>query len=343
VSEEQIRRIVRNFPENGMKTLLQRAGNVREMLTLAGCELTPRLVFDEMAVDPTTYVSADYSHVSSDIVLTVPVRAAKGRRKRPLSLTILIEHQSDPDRLMLLRVLDYLVQIWRHQVRAWEQEQGSRASVKLRPVLPVVFYTGSYRWERLGRLTDLMDEGEAVARHTPTFEPIFVNLPELSEEWLSRGGYFGHILRLLQQRRAKRTIFRSLVEQVTAALETMPADDRPRRQELLSYLAGAVYHYRAASEREEMLTAIQNAAKVDEFRLEVNMVRRTIADAERDEGRIEIQRKTLITLLRQRFGELPTSLERSIQATANIDQLQTWLERVIPAESIADMGIPEKE
>ena len=59
--------------------------------------------------------------------------------------------------MILPRILDYLAQIWKAQARQWAQRHKSLASVKLRPILPVVFYTGTYRWERLGGLLDLMD------------------------------------------------------------------------------------------------------------------------------------------------------------------------------------------
>jgi hypothetical protein len=179
-----------------------------------------------------------------------------------LWLTILLAHQSEPDRLMMLRVLDYLVQIWKAQVRAWGQEQGSLASVKLRPILPVVFYTGSCRWENLGRLVDLMDEGAAVERHTPAFEPLFVNLPDLAAERLRKeSGSFGQVLQVVQQRGARRSQFRETLGHAVAALETMAANDRLRRLELLSYLTALVYHDRAPAEREEMVEVVEKSAR----------------------------------------------------------------------------------
>ncbi len=185
MTRERTLEMVRQFPENGMKLLLQQPDNARELLTLAGAPLLDRLVFAEMVVDPTTYVSADFRHVSSDLVLRVPLRPMRGsRRRRFLSLTILIEHQSAPDRLMILRVLDYLVQIWKAQVRAWGKEHGSFASVQLQPILPVVFYTGLHRWERLGGLLDLMHDAEPFRSVTPEFQPRFVNLPETPAEQL---------------------------------------------------------------------------------------------------------------------------------------------------------------
>jgi hypothetical protein len=57
---DRIREIVRQFPENGMKQLLTSAGNVRDLLRLAGSDLVERIVFARLEVDPTSYVAADY-------------------------------------------------------------------------------------------------------------------------------------------------------------------------------------------------------------------------------------------------------------------------------------------
>jgi hypothetical protein len=56
--------------------------------------------------------------VQPDVVLAAPLRRAKAKRLlRRLLIYLLIEHQSQPDRLMPLRSLDYLVRIDRYQVR----------------------------------------------------------------------------------------------------------------------------------------------------------------------------------------------------------------------------------
>src|SRR5262245_51332010 len=106
MNEERVRQIVRQFPENGMKQVLSSTGNVRDPLALARAKVLPRIDFEGMEIDPTTYVRAEYRHVSSDLVLRVTLRpSGKGGRRKRLTVTILIELQAQPDRLMLLRVL----------------------------------------------------------------------------------------------------------------------------------------------------------------------------------------------------------------------------------------------
>jgi len=78
-------------------------------------------------------------------------------------------------RLMPLRSVDYVVQIYKYQVREWSKTHRSLARIRLYPVLPVVFYTGTQRWDSVGRLLDLVERGEAFAAVTPAMDPLFIN------------------------------------------------------------------------------------------------------------------------------------------------------------------------
>ena len=130
---------------------------------------------------------------------------------------LLIEHQSEPDRLIMLRVLEYLVQIWRKQVQAHVKKYNSTASVKLQPILPVIFYTGKYRWEKLGQLIDLMVDAADLREHIPEFKPIFINLPDLTGEQLTNAGAFGQVLRVVQRWKDGRKAFERVLGEALAA------------------------------------------------------------------------------------------------------------------------------
>ena len=56
----------------------------------------------------------------------------------------------------------------------------------------------------------------------------------------------------------------------------------------------------------------------------------------REEGRREDRRAVLLYQLGQRFGELPDHVYRRIQE-ADMEQLQRFTERVIPARVLADV------
>lgn len=68
-------------------------------------------------------------------------------------------------------------------------------------------------------------------------------------------------------------------------------------------------------------------------------MRRTIADMFKDEGRIEKSHQTLIRQLQRRFGDVPDELLSTIRATTDLEQLDEWLDRVVTAETLDEVGI----
>jgi hypothetical protein len=158
---EKVQQIVRQFSENGLKLLLENPLNVVDLLRLSAPDVVQMIEPGQLSTVQTTFVASDYRHVQSDVVLVAPLRRAKAKRLlRRLLIYILVEHQSQSDRLMPLRSLDYLVQIYRYQVREWSKTHRSFSRIRFDPVLPVVFYTGTRRWDSPGRLVDLVDLGE---------------------------------------------------------------------------------------------------------------------------------------------------------------------------------------
>ena len=59
----------------------------------------------------------------------------------------------------------------------------------------------------------------------------------------------------------------------------------------------------------------------------------------REEGAIRSRHAILVRLLRSRFGEVPAEVAARIEATSDIATLDRWLDRLLDAESIADVGI----
>ena len=131
---------------------------------------------------------------------------------------------------MPLRLADSQLQLFRYQVRQWSRTHPSPARVRLMPVLPVVFYTGLRRWPAVGTLADLIERGDEFRAVTPIVEqPLFLNLPDLDAATLQRdGGFFGWVLRLVQQRKSRAGEFLELLERVGAHLQAMPPAERQR-------------------------------------------------------------------------------------------------------------------
>jgi hypothetical protein len=338
---EKLQQIVRQFSENGLKLLLENPRNVVDLLGLSVPDIVQMIEPGRLKTIQTTFVGSDYRHVESDVVLVAPLRRAKAKRLlRRLLIYIFIEHQSEPDRLMPLRALDYVVQIYRYQVREWSKTHSSLARIRFAPVLPVVFYTGTRRWDSPGRLIDLVDLGDRFESVTPAFEPLFINLPEIPAETLeSQGGYFGSVLRLVQQQQARPGEFQELLDQVVQHLETMPDAERLRWLELLSYIMALVYHARDQSEQPKLQKTIESSVQTDVHRQEIFEMRRTMADELEEKGALKNRRQVLLRLLKRRFGNVPAAVSATIRGTHDPEQLDEWLDRFATAETLDDVGI----
>lgn len=155
------------------------------------------------------------------------------------------------------------------------------------------------------------------------------------------------MLRLLQERDARPQEFRSLLQRVVRHLETLPRQDRNRWPELLSYIHALVYHVRSEEEHEDLQEALADSVQSVPEKAEVDRMKRTIAEALEDKGRkagrkagreegaLPHARATLLRQLRTRFEVLPPDLVQ----THDLKRLDAWLERVVTAATLEQVGI----
>ena len=209
---------------------------------------------------------------------------------------------------MPLRVLEYVVMIYKRQMRDWEKEHGSLDHLHLQPVLPIVLYTGTRTWNKLGHLWELVELGDELAERIPELEPLFLNVGQTSRQVLEQqGGPFGLLLRLVQQRRTRLPVFEQTLREVVRTLETLAEEDRQRWLELLSYIAALIYNEREEAEQEPLFEKVTDSVQNDAYRREVFDMGKTIAEGLIEKGRLEGRdvgkqfQPALPVLLRQRF------------------------------------------
>ncbi len=322
---------------------------LRDLLVIREAGMADLIDFDHMTRLPTSFVQRDFRHVEADVVLQAPLRrVGKQQPKQTVTVYILIEHQSEPDAMMAFRVLEYVVQIYKAQARDWHRRHKSFVGLRLQPVLPVVFYTGTRHWEALGRVADLIDMGERFTRMIPAIDPMFLNLSAIPADQLeAAGGFFGWVLRLVQDRHAPPAEFEELLRRATEHLETMAASERLRWLELLSFVHALVYHERDPVEHGALQTQIEASVRTDKLRREVSAMGRTIADELIDKGRykgrkeeqVRSRRQILLNQLQRRFGTVPSETVAAVKANKSVPELDAWLDRFATAGSLEEVGI----
>jgi hypothetical protein len=341
-------RMARQFPENGLKLLLENPRNVQEFLPLSRSPLVPGIGCDQLQRVNTTCVQRDYSHVACDLLYTAPFRHGEPATADTLLVYLLIEQQSKPEDVMPLRGTDYVTEIYRKQARDWLRVHRSWDGIRLQPVLPVLFYTGTRRWEDPGRLSDLVLQGELFRPHIPDLAMCYVNLRETPAAQLAAvAGFFGRVLHVVQQRQAPLPEFAQVLAEEVSALEALREEERGRWLELLSYLLALVYHDRVQVEHGDLQDTVEAAVHADPERREVRHMGQSMAEYLQEkgkkigerQGRVKGLQDALLLLLEAKYSPVPPETEAAVRATTRLRQLNRWLGRVLSAASLEEMEI----
>jgi hypothetical protein len=116
------------------------------------------LDFDSMEVLQASFIDAQYVQSEADLLISVGIAGSPG------FVYVLLEHQSSPDKLMVLRLLSYMVRVWRRYTI--ENPEAGRLPV----ILPLVLFHGPRGWEGPLDFHSLVEiPAEEFAVYTPAF------------------------------------------------------------------------------------------------------------------------------------------------------------------------------
>lgn len=106
---------------------------------------------------------------------------AKTEKQTGLYLYLLFEHKSHPDEWVPLQLLTYQQQIW----ALWRKQQAQMKTKplpnKLPPILPIVFYHGTSKWQTARNFQALFDLPAPLRPHVPEFTYLLYDLSEYSD------------------------------------------------------------------------------------------------------------------------------------------------------------------
>ena len=131
---------------------------------------------------------------------------------------ILLEHQSTVDHGMPFRLLIYITELWREELKARKDEK-IKTGGRLPAVFPIVLYNGERRWTAPTRLRGLIDGYELFRGYVPDFRYALVDASHFNEK------------KLREIRNAIAGVF--LLDR-----ETKDEDLRDRLREVLGFLEG---------------------------------------------------------------------------------------------------------
>lgn len=337
-----------HFSDRSARWLFKEKENIRGLLEIVANELVEYLDFSRLKELNRSYIFDTLKELESDMVFSVPFNSDVGTEDE-LLIYILIEHQSSVDPMMGFRVLFYMCQIWDGQRRELEASDVPKSKWRLRPILPIVYYTGDQRWQTPISLTTVMDAPPLFDQFVPRFDTLFLGVKDADASELTKSGNpFGWLLKVLQQEDADvATICDSLTEALSH-IDGLDSVSVSHHRNVILYLYQLIFFRRSDKERNDLLTLVDAHTQDKEI---LNMV---MTGAEMlieqgikkgieqgiEQGEIQAKQDTVIKLLQYMFDEVPDAIVNQLRQIKELSQLDTLFHQALNATSLDDIDLP---
>jgi len=308
-----------------VRTSLHDPESLRELIGSVLPDLVNGFDFAAMTPLPLSFFGDDWREREADLLFQLPYLSDGGAISTLVCL--LMEHQTNTDRLMPLRTYIVSGAFWDRCWRAWRQTASPRPSLLVPPVIPIVLYTGSAPWGSTRSLRELIAGPEQLKQWAPDWEPELWSLADRSVDSLLQGGGWMQFMAVIRVEDAAVAEFERVFTEAVRHLAARRQTDHVRWFELLSIVFGYALFRRKAPQHQRLQEIVQTAApdRVEE----VNRMSMTIAESMIADGKLKGIRQALRDVLDERFGELPEVLKHKIEATTDQERLreahkQSW-------------------
>ena len=337
---------IEQFADRSTRWLLEDKENVRGLLEIVAEHLVAHLDFSQIAQINRSFIPDNLREQESDLVYGVPFRSES--RTEELLIYILIEHQSTVDVTMGFRVLFYMTQIWDFQRREWESNNVPKSQWRLRPIIPIVFYTGEQRWQTPLTLSAMMDLPDVLSEFIPKFGTLFLNVKDTDTIELTRSDHpFGWLLTVLQKEHADREEIRAALMEAVAHIDTLDEEKTQQWRRAIFYLYLLILHRRPSEEHGELKMIVHQQIQETSRREEGEVMAQTMAEylieQGEERGQTQAKREAVLKLLRLRFDTVPESVTSRITSIRSLSRLDALFEKAATVQTFDDIDWEDHE
>jgi len=330
--------LIREFPDRSIQWLLETPDNVRGLLKIISSDLANRINYGQLRNLKRTFILDNFRKREADIVFEAPFLDEPGNIPSEVIIYILIEHQSTIDPAIPFRLLSYMIQIWDIQRREWESKKLPIHQWRFCPILPIVFYTGTQRWELPSDIGQLMNLPVSLERFIPRHDTLFLDLKTTEPSQLIKENHpFGWVLQVIQKEEATQEEFKDALHFAVQHLELMLPDERANWERLMHFLFAFINHRREQSEQSELLEVVQNAVSDKSHRKEMEKMGKTIAEALIEKGEIKGLRDAVSLGLELKFGTDSMSLMDKVRKVESVEKLEKIIKTIKTAKKIDEI------
>ena len=306
-----------HFADRSARGLLITPENASALVELVSEQIAAFLNFSQLTALNRSFLSETLREQEADLVFRVPFRDPSLGEE--MLIHILIEHQSSADKKMGLRFLGYMYNLWLAEQQRWTEADVPTPQRRLRPILPILFYTGNTSWNLPLSPVSAIEVPEALTPFVPTFEVLLLDVKHTPPDELTRTGQpLGWLLTVLQKERASVEEITQALETALQHLETLQVSHTQYHQAIL-YFASLVYHRRSPAERQPLIQVVDAYAPT----MEVETMLQSMAEITYQQGARRASIESTLAILNRRFPEADLqTLPLALEAIDDINRLK---------------------
>jgi hypothetical protein len=308
----------RELPDRIVRRTLAVPENLPDFLRDASPQVAEGFDYSRMQPVNREMFTDDWRFREADLLFEIPF--LDSTLDVPALVCVLIEHQSDVDRMVPLRMLFTATGYWERRWHAWQRLPTPRPRFDLPPILPIVLYTGEQPWGSATSIRDLLGGPEAFHPFAPGWQPVFWSLESRTPEQLLNGGAFLQVLAVMRVTWREQAEFERVFAEAMRRLQALHGREEVRWHELLEFALKFALWRRPSDERQRL---VEIASETNPGReREVRVMTQTIAEGYLNEGRILEAQAALRSILEDRFGQLPEAMSQTIVTMSDLERLR---------------------
>jgi predicted transposase/invertase (TIGR01784 family) len=307
-----------NIYDKTLKELFSRPEIVKNFMQgFVGEEFVNDIDFNRIEKKNTSYITKTFKNRYTDLVIKLNMTGGKCAY-----LYILFEFQSTIDKLMPLRILNYMLLLYEDLIK----QKEISIDEPLPPVFPVVLYTGTKTYNASTKIEDLIAlPYKRLQKYVPTFEHHLVTLNSKPREELKK--------------------MTALDNMIAGLFYLLTAGTEEEIKEAEKFVSDRIDY---ASEFGRFYVIwIRKYLKHRGIKIKVHtkeggkvMLETVVANIRAEgkfEGKFEGKQEDILKILRKKFKEIPQSIEYKITNIYSVEKLEEVLLAILDVTSIGEV------
>ena len=280
-----------------------------------------KLTKDNLVLVNKSYILSDYEEQESDIVYKANFDG------NDVYFYVLLEFQSSVDFRMPIRLLLYMIEIWREKLKNTKLNEFKRKSFRLPAIVPIVLYNGKNKWTAAKELRDVISNSEIFGDNILNFKYKFIDVNRFEKEELYKKQDISSAIFLLDQN-INRIEFYNRLKDIIIGFNKLSTEEKIQLKRWLMNINIAEKDFK------ENIEKIFNANKEEVLNMTSNISKGL--EKLKEDGKIEGKTEILIKQLSKKFKSIPEEYIEKIKSLPEniIENIATDIFDILTVEDL---------